>query len=63
MILDLKGLNKPCECGSNTVAGNCCRKDETCPCGSLKAFKDCCIREADKIKAAKADKKPAKGAK
>lgn len=42
--MDMKGLNKNCACGSNILAGNCCRKDETCPCGSGDKVNDCCLR-------------------
>ncbi len=47
MVLDMKGLDKPCECGSGKLAGNCCRKDEPCPCGSEKKVSECCMKDGE----------------
>ncbi len=44
MIMDAKGLDKPCVCGSGKVAGACCRKDEPCPCESGKKAIECCSK-------------------
>ena len=43
--MDMKGLDKACTCGSEKIAGNCCRKDETCPCGSGAKVSECCLKE------------------
>jgi len=43
VVMDMKGLDKPCTCGSGKLAGECCKKDEKCPCGSGKKVSDCCI--------------------
>jgi hypothetical protein len=50
MQLDLKDLNKPCDCGSGKLAGYCCKKNEICPCGSEKKAGDCCFKEEVKAK-------------
>ena len=47
--MDMKGLDKPCGCGSGKVAGKCCRKGETCPCGSAKPASECCFRETPAV--------------
>ena len=49
-VIDTKGLNKPCACGSGKMAGNCCRKDEACFCGSGKKVSECCLQEDAKKK-------------
>ncbi|HEX7724512.1 MAG TPA: hypothetical protein VF438_02120 [Candidatus Paceibacterota bacterium] len=45
MVMDTKGLDKPCTCGSGKPAGNCCRKDEKCYCGSGMKVSECCMKE------------------
>ncbi len=48
--LDMKGLDKSCECNTGApndqkkLAVNCCRKDEACPCGSKEMAKTCCLK-------------------
>jgi hypothetical protein len=49
-IMDTKGLNKPCECGSGKQAGSCCRKEEPCTCESGKKAGECCYRETPAAK-------------
>jgi len=44
MIMDAKGLDKPCMCGSGKMAGVCCRKDELCSCESGKKAIECCSK-------------------
>ncbi len=44
MIMDTKGLDKPCVCDSGKMAGECCRKDEPCSCGSGKKAIECCSK-------------------
>ena len=48
VVLDMKGLDKACDCKSGKVSGNCCRKNEKCPCGSEKKVSQCCLPEASK---------------
>lgn len=43
--MDLKGLNKDCDCGSKKLAGYCCKKNEACPCGSGKNASVCCFKQ------------------
>ena len=43
MQMDMKGLDKPCDCGSLKLAGNCCRENEICPCGSGGKVSKCCV--------------------
>ena len=47
-ILDNKGLDKECVCGSGKIAAKCCRKDEKCPCGSGKKVSECCADDMEK---------------
>lgn len=44
MVMDMKGLDKPCTCGSGKLAAECCRKDEKCPCGSGEKVSNCCLK-------------------
>ena len=46
MVMDTKGLDKPCACGSGKPAGQCCRKDEKCYCGSGMKVSECCMKPA-----------------
>ncbi|MES2470650.1 MAG: hypothetical protein V4526_00220 [Patescibacteria group bacterium] len=48
--LDMKGLDKACECGSTKPAGNCCKKDEKCPCGSGQKVSGCCLMGVSKAR-------------
>jgi len=45
VVIDMKGLDQKCACGSGKLAGTCCRKDEACPCGSGKKVSECCVKE------------------
>ena len=45
VVMDMKGLDTACKCGSKKLAGECCRKDETCPCGSGKKVSECCVNK------------------
>ncbi len=47
MTLDMKGLDKKCECGLEKLAGNCCRNAEQCPCGSGDKVRECCLKAHD----------------
>ncbi|MFA6601384.1 MAG: hypothetical protein WCT02_00775 [Candidatus Paceibacterota bacterium] len=44
MVIDMKGLDKACECKSGKIAGQCCKKDEKCPCGSGDKVSNCCLK-------------------
>ena len=48
MVMDTKGLDKPCACGSGKFAGECCRKDEKCYCGSGEKVSECCMKRKKK---------------
>lgn len=48
MVMDTKGLDKPCACGSGKPAGQCCRKDEKCYCGSGTKVSECCMKRTEK---------------
>ncbi len=47
MTIDMKGLDKPCTCGSKKMAGACCRKNESCPCGSGNKAGECCTKTTE----------------
>jgi hypothetical protein len=43
-VIDTKGLDAACDCGSGKKAGNCCKKNEECYCGSGKKVSACCLK-------------------